>query len=185
MTRLAIMYLVVEALFGQATSVRRVYRNAEFRVDLRVPQEAFLCSSPKGEHDHGFFIILGNATAKDCPDYAHHRSVGLFAFYNALDETKHLAGLLKMGCDTTEGQCEPAPSGLGMPGLASAAGQVKHSDGWIDLIVVTQAGEPSPMEPAEPSINYIFDLHTRSEHLEEDLKVFRKILQTVKLAMAR
>jgi hypothetical protein len=171
-------------MFGHAAQVSTIYHNPEFGIDLRVPREGLLCSNRKSEHDHGFVILLGGADAQGCSDDSHHRSVVLFAFGNVLDETKHLDGLLRMGCKSAGGRCEPGPGGLGIPGLASATGRVKHNGGWIDLIVATQAGRPSTLDPNEPSTNYVFYLHTHTDHLAEDVKVFREILQTVKLPSA-
>ena len=69
-----------------------------------------------------------------------------------------------------------------VPGLASATGRVDLKNGWIlQIVVVTQAGEPSSDGPGVPSVNYIFSLRTRPENLDEDLAVFQTILQTTKL----
>jgi hypothetical protein len=73
----------------------------------------------------------------------------------------------------------------GNPRASDRHREGERPDGWIELVVVTQAGKPSGYEPNEPSVNYIFSLYTRSEHLDEDLKVFRTILQTVKLPSSR
>lgn len=180
------------AMHAQAASPPKFYRNNEFGVRVPVPKEGFLCASPKDEHDHGFAILLGGGRSEDCRGDGRHRSVVLFAFYNVLeDDTEHLPGLLKMGCEGRQsgrgisGGCPSGPAGLEIPGLAIATGTVKSPDGWIDLVVVTQAGEPTADEPNKPLVNYIFSLCTRPEHLDEDLKVFRIILQTVKLPSAR
>jgi|ERR1035438_8070263 hypothetical protein len=180
----AAVYLAAIAMHAQAASPPKIYRNNEFGVRVPVPKEGFLCANPRDEHDHGFAILLEGGRSEDCGSGGHHRSVSLFVFYNVLDDTKHLAGLLNMGCEISEG-CESGPAGLEIPGLATATGRVKGPDGWIELVLVTQAAEPSGYEPNEPSVNYIFSLYTRPEHLDEDLKVFRIILQTVKLPSSR
>ena len=124
-------------------------------------------------------------SAKDCHEDAHHRSVWLFALFNALDDTKQLAGLLRMGCDTAGGQCQPGPADMQITHLATATGRVNLPDGWIIVIVATQAGVPDVLAPKEPTVNYVFSVCTRPEHLDQDLKVFRTILQTVTLSPPR
>jgi hypothetical protein len=162
-----------------------VYSNPEFGIYARVPSEGSLCHTLKDEHDHGFGILLGGGSAKACHEDARHRSVWLFAFFNALDDTKHLPGLLRMGCDAAGGHCQPGPADLQIAGLKSVTGRVNLTDGWVVLIVATQAGAPDAFEPNEPSVNYLFSLRTNREHLDQDLKVFRTILQTVKLSPAK
>lgn len=183
-TRAAVCLAAMVVMFGQTTARPKIYSNSEFGINLPIPSEGLLCSSPKDEHNHGFGILLGGGSAEACHEDAHHRSVFLFAFFNALDNTKHLPGLLSMGCDGAGGRCQPGPAGLHVTGLASVTGRVNLPHGWIVVIVATQAGVPTAFDPNEPSVNYLFSLRTRPEHLDEDLKVFRTILQTVKLSSA-
>ena len=178
---LAAVYLVaIVAMAGQAIAEPKIYSNPEFGIRLPVPSEGWLCPTPKDEHDHGFGILLGGGSAEDCHDDAHHRSVFLFAFGNVLDETKHLAGLLKMGCDNAGGRCQPGPADLQIPGLRSATSRANLPGGWIEIVVATQAGTPSAFDPNEPSVNYLFSLRTTPAHLDQDLMFFRTILRTVK-----
>lgn len=56
-------------------------------------------------------------------------------------------------------------------------------DGWIDIFVVTQAGEPDPdFDASVPSVNYDLSLHTKPNHLDADLRVFRTVLQMIRLS---
>jgi hypothetical protein len=175
------LYLAATAMFGQSASAARIYSNSEYGIRFPVPKGRFFCWPAKTEHDHGFGILLGGGGAKDCRDDAHHRSIWLFAFGNVVDATKYLPGLLNMGCESAGGRCGRGPAGLEVPGLASATGRVDLKDSWIQIVVVTQAGEPSSMDPGVPSVNYIFSLRTRPKNLDEDLAVFQAILQTTKL----
>ena len=158
-----------------------VYSNPEYRIRLRVPEQARLCTAPKNEHDHGFVLLLNGGGAKACHTDAEYRNISVFAFGNALDDTKHLPGLLNMGCEDYGTSCRSGPPGLAIPGLASATGQVDAPKGWVQVVVATQAGEPSPFDPGEPSINYLFQLQTKPEFLDQDLRVFQTVLTTVKL----
>lgn len=181
--RAAVYLAVIVATSGWTTAGPRVYSNPEFGVRLPVPGQGLLCPTLKDEHDHGFGILLGGGGTGACHEDAHHRSIWLFAFFNALDETKHLPGLLNMGCDAAGGQCQPGPTSLQLIGLASTTGRVDLPDGWIVVIVATQAGAPNALDPNEPSVNYLFSLRTRHEDLDRDLAVFQTILQTIKLGL--
>ena len=59
------------------------------------------------------------------------------------------------------------------------------ADGSIDIYVVAQAGQwPGPHESPEfntPLINYMASLHSTQGRLSEDLKVFRKVLCSVRI----
>lgn len=167
--------------FGQTTSNSKGYVNDEFAIYLPAPSEGFLCPVPQNEHNHGFIILLGGGDPKNCHDDVRHRYLSVFAFYNVTDDTEHLAGLLKMGCEAFGGACQPGPPGLQVPGLESITGKVSLTAGWIQIIVATQAGAPIPPS-REPGVDYLFDLRTKPDHLEADLKVFRSILKTVKLS---
>jgi hypothetical protein len=167
---------------GQTIIRSTTYANPEFGILLRVPGEGTLCPVPKDEHDHGLGILLGRFTVKDCHDDSRHRAIWLFAFFNALDETKHLPGLLKMGCDVAGGSCQPASTDLRIPGVKTSAARVDSPDGWTAIVVVAQAGVPSAYEPDVPSVNYLLHLRTKPQYLEEDLKIFRAILRTIKLS---
>jgi hypothetical protein len=58
-----------------------------------------------------------------------------------------------------------------------------HLSGSIQILVVTQAGKPDPdFDASVPSINYALSLYTDASHLDEDLAVFRAVLNAVKIA---
>jgi len=162
---------------------QKVYSNPEFEIRLQIPREVKLCSAPKNEHDHGFFLLLAGGP-KDCHDDADQRYIEVFASYNCTDDTKYLSGLLKMSCEAFGGPCQPGPPGLSIPGLTSAAAKVDLRNGWVQVVVAAQAGEPSPLAPGEPLINYQFNLRTRPEFLGQDLRLFQRVLETVKLGSA-
>jgi hypothetical protein len=160
---------------------QKVYSNPEYEIHLQVPRQVKLCSSPKNEHDHGFFLLLAGGP-KDCHDDAFQRYIEVFASYNCTDDTKYLQGLLKMGCEAFGGPpCRPGPAGLSIPGLTSATAKVDIPNGWVQVVVAAQAGEPSPLAAGEPLINYLFNLRTRPEFLDQDLRLFQRVLETVKL----
>ena len=164
----------------------RVYRNEEFGITVPVPKGALLCAYPD-QHDHGPVFLLATADAKRCQDEIEsHRYIDIFASYQVDDETKRLDGFLKEQCiGVAGGPCRQPPRGLRVPGLRSEAARVNRSDGWLYILVVTQAGKPDPaFDPTVPSINYDMSLHTRPENLAEDLRVFRAVLRTIQLSPA-
>ncbi len=177
--------VVLAGLLSAATDNRpQLYRNQEFGITLPVPEGVLLCRNPEGEHDHGPVMVLHPSEAKDCNDAEGGRIVEVFASFNAEQATKTLSMLLQSECtDTAKGKCRPAPPHLRMGGRPSAEARVNCSDGWIDIFVVTQAGKPDPaFDASVPSVNYVLRLHTRPEHLEGDLRVFRTVLQTIRLS---
>lgn len=60
---------------------------------------------------------------------------------------------------------------------------MNRTDGWIDIIVVTQAGKADPnWDATAPSVNYDLSLHTTGRYLNKDLRTFRAVLNTVRLS---
>jgi hypothetical protein len=186
---LTVATVMVVVLLSAATKEPQVYRNEEFGIMLPVPYGALLCPTPDDEHDHGPTVLLGTNVVKKnaCSDMAHSRSIDIFAGYNAADATKKLQDYFKSECttETVKTRCRPAPSNLQIDRLPSMSGRMNLSDGWIDIIVVTQAGKPDPdFDASVPSVNYDLRLHTTTKHLKDDLPIFRKVLETVKLSPA-
>lgn len=176
--------VVAAALLSAATVKPADYRNEEFGIAIPVPKSALLCAIPENQHDHGPVFILGTTRTKACVDLDHNRAIVIFAGYNAADVTKKLHDFLKWECaNVANGSCQPAPSGLQITRLPSDAARVNRPDGWIDIIVVAQAGKPDPaFDPSVPSINYELRLHTKARYLDEDLRTFRAVLATTRLS---
>ena len=173
-------FLVIANMFVMAPAKAQVYRNGEFGITAPVPKSALLCPTPGNQHDHGPIFLLGAGDPKNCDDSDRSRSIVIFAGYNAADVTKKLEDFLKWQCG---GPCHRAPAGLGVPGLPSASARVNRPHGWIDIIVVTQAGEPDPdFDPSVPFVNYDVRLHTRARDLDSDLVTFRTLLRSVSLS---
>jgi hypothetical protein len=181
-----IVGLLVFGFAVGAASQRAIYRNEEYGIVLRIPPGTLPCIPPVYEGngtDHGPQILLGTKDASLCGKSSGKRYVDVFASYNASDETKTLHALLESACEfEIRRACTPAPVALHFSGLTSEAGKLDRSDGSIDIIVATQAGKPDPdFDASVPSINYELSLHTDTRHLDEDLKVFRTLLRTIKI----
>ncbi|MGB8524323.1 MAG: hypothetical protein WCD43_15260 [Candidatus Acidiferrales bacterium] len=177
-------FLITSLSLSATAEGPRVYRNDEFGITVPVPEGTLFCVPPEDQHDHGPVFLIGNPKPQACDDIEHNRHVVIFASYNAAEVTKKLQGFLKWECAGMHGgTCHQAPEGLSIPAMATKAGKVNRSDGWIDIIVVTQAGKPAPdFDPLVPSVNYDLTLHTKPPYLEEDLRIFRAVLSTVRLA---
>jgi len=171
--------LIVASLSAAPNPQSQIYRNQEFGIAVPVPNGALLCAYP-GKHDHGPTFLLGLATAERCRDIQRDRYVTIFASYNAADVTKKLHDFLKWECETP---CGRPPGSLLIAGLPTEAARVNRPGGWLDVIVVTQAGKPDPaFDPSAPLINYDLRLHTQTRYLDEDLQTFRAVLRTVRLS---
>lgn len=180
---LLVAALLLNAAAAEMPADRAIYRNDEFGITVPAPDSTLLCPTPNDQHDHGPIFLLGTSDAKNCDDSEHSRSIVIFAGYNASDATKKLQDFLKWQCD---GACLPAPTGLRIAGLPSAAARVNRPHGWIDITVVTQAGKADrAFDASVPLINYDLTLHTRALNLEEDLRTFRVVLRTVRLSPAQ
>jgi hypothetical protein len=132
---------VLAALLNAKTDKPEIFRNEEFGITLPIPDGALLCPVPENEHNHGPVMLLGTSVPKGCSDLEQSRSIDVFASFNAIEDTKTLAKFLKAECtEVFKRTCLPAPARLGINGMRSADGRVNHSDGWIDIIVVTQGG---------------------------------------------
>jgi hypothetical protein len=166
------------------TQALPVYRNEEFGIALRYPEGVEPCPAPENEHDHGPLMILDPAFKRRCTFDGGDRVISIFAEYNTLQDAKTLRAFLNRECqsETKKDQRLAPPANLTIPGLRTAAARVNHADGWIDVIVVTQAGKPSPdFDSSVPSYNYDLRLHTLPKYLKQDLRVFRAVLHTIKL----
>jgi hypothetical protein len=116
--------------------------------------------------------------------------MGVFASYSATEDEKSLDTYLHSLCvnlppiENDPGvACSQAPADLSVDGLPSKAARINHSNGWIEVIVVTQAGKPDPdFDPSVPSISYELDLYSDPSHFDQDLASFRAMLKTIRIA---
>ena len=191
-SRVLIGLLVFWSAAG-ATSQKSVYRNREFGIVLPIPSGTLPCIPPVyvgNGVDHGPQILLGTKDGSLCSKSSGKRYVGVFASYTTTDEEKTLRSSLESLCTNLPpiendpgAVCSPAPADLSFNALPSEAARIKHSNGWIEIIVVTQAGEPDPdFDASVPSMSYELSLYTDANHLDEDLAVFRTVLKTIKIA---
>ncbi len=176
-----LVLVVLIAFAGGANP--RTYHNEEFGITLPVPEHTLLCAFPP-QHDHGPVFMLGGANNQACFGLERNRAIVIYASYNASDTTKKLLDFLSWECNgIAKGPCGLPPEGLRVKGRTAAAARVDGADGWLNIFVVTQAGKPDPaFDPSVPSINYDLSLHTTAEHLDEDLRIFRAILATIRLS---
>jgi hypothetical protein len=179
--------LVILCSAASAASRKSVYRNEQYGIFLHVPSAAWLCPLGVGS-DHGPFLLLDSKDASLCrSDLRQNRWITIFGEYNE-GETLHTF-LSRLRADTPlawkdpGAVSSPAPTDLSVNGLPSEAARINHSNGTIEITLVTQAGKPNPeFDASVPSFNYILSLNTDAGHLDADLAVFRAVLKAIKLA---
>jgi len=181
--------ILAATMFSGVAERPQTYRNNEFGITLPIPNGVMLCPNSEDVHDHGPLMLLGSTNVKRCTDAEWGRYIEVFGMGNAADATKTLDKFFQSSCadpDTGEGECGPPPPDLQIPGMEIAAGTVKHANGWADIIVVTQGGKLDPaFDASVPSINYVIRLRVNEAHRETDLRIFRTVLQTIRLSPAR
>jgi hypothetical protein len=185
-----LVVIVILCSSAGATSRGPIFKNKEYGITLHAPNGALLCPTQGNGAVHGASLLLGTQDVSLCRKSSGKRWIEIFAGYNVAEDSKTLHTFLNSECEYTshyenepDTACSPAPVGLSVNGLPGEAGRINHSDGMIEIIVVTQAGKPDPnFDASVPSINYDLSLHTNASHLDEDLAVFRAVLSTVKLS---
>lgn len=179
--------LVILCSVASAAPRKSLYRNKQYGIFLRIPQGAWLCPTEGNGINHGPALLLGSKDANVCRSYSRQkRWVSIFGQYND-DETLH-AFLNRLCADDPLDWNEPgavctaAPADLSVEGLLGEAARINHSNGSIEIIVVTQAGRPNPeFDTSVPSFEYSLSLNTDAVHLDADLAVFRAVLKALKL----
>jgi hypothetical protein len=122
--------LGLTVLLNVASATDQAYRNVEFGIILPVPKGVFLCPNPPDEHDHGPVFLFDVAKANTCNDAQRGRLIGVFASYNAGEVTKTLGKFLKwLFSEGGKRSCLPALPNLEIPGMRTAAAEVRRLDG--------------------------------------------------------
>jgi hypothetical protein len=122
--------------------------------------------------DHGRQFFFKPTSVEDCNNGGCDRYIEVDAYF------------LEHECTVFGGvECLQPPEDLKVKGLASESARVKLPNGRVELLVVTQAGRPTPdFDASAPSINYSICLLTSEEHLDADLRFFRTILKTIRIS---
>jgi hypothetical protein len=185
----ALISLVILSSAASAASPTSVYRNRDYGIFLHIPSGAWLCPYGGNGSDHGPALLLGSEDASVCRSYSRQKRWILIFGESVTEESKTLHTFLKSLCaydsldwKEPDAVCNPAPADFRVNGLPSEAARINHSNGSIEIIVVTQAGKPNPdFDASVPSFNYDMRLYTDAGHLADDLAVFRTVLKAVRL----
>jgi hypothetical protein len=134
--------------------------------------------------DHGRQFFFEPTSVEDCKSGGCDRYIGVNANYNAIEDVSRLHDFLKHECKVFGGvECLQPPGDLRLNGLASESARIRLPNGKVEILVVTQAGKPSPdLDASVPSINYSIYLLTTEEHIDADLQLFRTILKTIRIS---
>jgi len=183
--RAAVPLLVLFAFPVALIAQRTVYRNRDFGIVLPIPHGLYLFRphSMTGI-DHGRQFFFKPTSVKDCGKGLCDRYIEVFGSYNSAENTKRLHDFLSDQCvGVANGPCQPAPEDLKVSGLRSEAARVDHANGKVEIIVVAQAGKPNPdFDASAPGFNYSISLKSSARNLDEDLRMFRMILKTIRLS---
>ena len=177
--------LVLTALTAQSPAQIRVYRNSQFGFEVPIPRGLYLFRPHEMNGiDHGRQFFFKPTSVEDCNNGGCDRYIEVDAYYNTLEDTAKLHDFLEHECTVFGGvECLQPPEDLKVRGLASESARVKLPNGRVELLVVTQAGRPTPdFDASAPSINYSICLLTSEEHLDADLRFFRTILKTIRIS---
>ncbi len=170
--RATIIAALAACLCGPADA--HTYRNSEFGMMIPLPAGFPVCRTPPDRHDHGPVIFLDRLAKGDCENVASQRYIGVFGNFNSTYLT--LDNLYRDLCrEGPAHRCSPAPPDLTIRGWRSRAGRAEADGGWMVIQVFALTG--TSHRDTEPSgVDYSFVLHTRKERLDDDLKVFRRVL---------
>ncbi|GAA0564052.1 hypothetical protein [Rhizomicrobium electricum] len=166
-------FIFVLMCAGAQDAHAETYTNRDYGFSVDVPEELARCGPGEADHGVGAYLDGMSAAVNDgCAARPTRRVFTIFAEYS--DDTS-----LK---DASRIDCKPdirsivkrAPSNLKLGHRASFVCRYDQ-DGWIDVVVSTECAVP-------PSLSRICHawLHTRSEHFNADLQVFRKIIDSVR-----
>lgn len=183
---LAMTALSAFIVSASASEAQRV-KNEEYRFSVAFPAGLRVCDAVSGAQPHGFFVHL-NVDGGDCGAVAVKSDVSVisvYAYSNATFESspeEEIAGVCREG---VTGAMSGRLKGLAFVGHHSARCQVQHVDGSVDIYVVAQAGTwPGTQESPElktPYVNYTASLHTTRDRMAEDLRIFSRVLKTVRI----
>lgn len=155
--------------------------NSEFKFSASVPATMISCEAASGSHPHSFTILLSPGR-QGCSSSTPQPYVGLFGdYYIAYDRAS--AQALNLLCPRSQDAVPGELQNLGFPGHASAVCRRDHRNGWVDVLVIAQAGSwPDKGNSDVPHINYTAQLHTSLARLTGDLDAFKKILATMNIS---
>jgi hypothetical protein len=157
-----------------------LYVNREFGITAAVPAGLRWCDWRGESHDHGPVVFLDANDVGSCDFEEHRRAISIFSFFNATDDTKTLEGLRQWCIKMVAGTIDHAPKDLRIAGCLTAAARVNRGDGWVDVFVAAQTPPSATANREIPGVNHCIRLHTDLSHLSEDLKVFRRVLTSIR-----
>lgn len=177
--RLALAAMVSPALLmGQARAAP--YSNPNFYFSMTLPDGLVAYSQDFGQ-DHGPLIALEKPRPGHCDYDSLGRSMGLFGYYNVVDEERTFTDFVKSSCTDKDGRhiCEKTTLGLKIGNLKTAAFRQPAPTGKISILVLAQ-NRTGPVLACATGVNYNANLLTDPAHYEHDLAQFRRFLASVR-----
>ncbi len=156
------------------------YENREFGFSVETGGRP-ICVGEPYEHHHGVDLFLDSGP-EGCDHLDDRPFIGINGDYNAAFMSNAEA-VANDFCRSRKGSFLDAPDMLPFDNHATKSCRVDRDDGWIDIVVVTQAWE-WPGKHIEPEddlawVNYTALLHTNAQRFDKDLAIFRSVLNSI------
>jgi hypothetical protein len=123
--------------------------------------------------------MLLDAGSSSCNAPEQHPYISVTASYNALDHRNPKVVLDEILKETVETLASDPPKDLAIAKTPSTVVK-SNSRGWMTIRVVSQ-GEVQADSSRVAPVNYFAVLHTKSERLDRDLPLLRRVLNDIKL----
>ena len=78
------IFILTAMLLMNTLSAAEEYKNREFGITLKLPNQLPTCSGAKDQHDHGITIFLNKNEKGGCGENGKRRSISIFSFYNVV-----------------------------------------------------------------------------------------------------
>jgi hypothetical protein len=151
------------------------YQNSDYEFSVDIPVHFLGCVSE--DTNHGVAIFLDNR--EGCGG-EHRPYVGVFANYNVATDAVTPRSLARVYCGYEKAERTVELSGWTISGRDAAGCRQYFKDGRITVEIVTQR-KTEPLDP-EIWIDISASLTTTVFRYERDMRVFREIVRTVRIA---
>jgi hypothetical protein len=155
----------------------RHYESSEYEFSAEVPRGLLACVSDAT--DHGIDILLDRSLRCDS-DYEDRPYVDISANYNVATNAITPNMLARVYCRYREAERTIWLSGWTLGGRHAAGCRQYFNDGRITVEIVTQ--RKTEPRNAEIWIDISASLTTTASRYERDMREFRKIVQTIRIA---
>jgi hypothetical protein len=169
--------VTVGAMAALVPAPSRHYESSEYEFSVEVPRGLLACVSDAT--DHGIDILLDRSLRCD-RGYEDRPYVDIFASYNVATNAVTPQMLAQVHCGYEKAERTVWLSGWTLGGRHAFGCRQYFNDGRITVEIVTQR-KTKPLDP-EIWIDISASLTTTVFRYERDMRVFREIVRTVRIA---